>query len=390
MHELPLDKKNLNELIKKARHFNIFPIDLPRYFRSETGHPIAEPLSELVDEGEGYLRTASKSEIESLLDCLNPGIRMMMGRTEDLRRIALYYVVAELQKSYFSFKGIVKQNIRESEVLKIYPELENRIDKDGLLQLDDQFTLHDGGIEYRGHILHYHQFLRRNYTSNPNFDFLGRLSVYRNKIRGNNTFRVAIDHRRIMPKDFYERIFEFDTWYGPPFDREKLDDPNAVGVTVIKRNKNSLFDLTNKLDRTEFFWSYNEGIKTLEIEEVSDISYTFDSYFFNRYIHSEREVQNEITRHIDGAVKVYLNANYSDRFHGQMPKEAKCYKKIKLWRIDGDIDLENWISLISFFFKSNEMIIEYFNPRAFEEMFELRVRDFQKWRSQQSENEKGT
>jgi len=84
-------------------------------------------------------------------------------------------------------------------------------------------------------------------------------------------------------------------------------------------------------------------------------------------------------------VNVYLGNVYHDRVDTRLPKEGKCFRKIKLWRIDGDIDLESWINLICFFFKSNEMLIEYFNPRAFEEMFELRVRDFKEWKRQQSQ-----
>ena len=83
------------------------------------------------------------------------------------------------------------------------------------------------------------------------------------------------------------------------------------------------------------------------------------------------------------AVKVYLESDYTMRFKTTMPINQKCYKKIKLWRMDGNIDLKNLIDLISFFYKSNEMIIEYFNPDAFEKIFELRVRDFKKWKSQQ-------
>jgi len=100
-------------------------------------------------------------------------------------------------------------------VLKVYPELRDRFDKDGLLSIDDDLVLHDGAIEYRDHVLHYHQLLRRGYTANPNFDFLGRLSRYHRQTKPANSFRVAIDHRRIMPKEYYERIIELDTRRSP-------------------------------------------------------------------------------------------------------------------------------------------------------------------------------
>jgi len=46
-----------------------------------------------------------------------------------------------------------------------------------------------------------------------------------------------------------------------------------------------------------------------------------------------------------------------------------------MWRVDGNIDVDRWITLISFFYDENEMVYEYFDPVGFKEKFELRVRD---------------
>jgi len=189
-----------------------------------------------------------------------------------------------------------------------------------------------------------------------------------------------------MTKEFYSQVGEMDVWRGLPFDINKLDDINYIGLSVIDRNKNSLFENTCSLDRTEFYWSYRDGIKTFEIEELSGESYTFDHYYFNRYVHSERDIQIKAFRHLDGAVKVYLKDSYLNRQNSFMPKELKSHSKVKLWRIDGDIDLEVWSELISLFFKSNEMIIQYFNPEQFEEIVPLRIRDFKAWKLTQVED----
>jgi len=37
----------------------------------------------------------------------------------------------------------------------------------------------------------------------------------------------------------------------------------------------------------------------------------------------------------------------------------------KLFRIDGEIDLNSWLSLVSMFYKGNETVIEYFDPQLF-------------------------
>ena len=56
-----------------------------------------------------------------------------------------------------------------------------------------------------------------------------------------------------------------------------------------------------------------------------------------------------------------------------MPNEPRSHRRVKLWRVDGDIPLHRWLELIGFFFKGNEMLLEYFDPEAFHE--DLRQRE---------------
>lgn len=390
MHKLPINQKKLDALIKEMRNYNEFPIFLPRYLHSSSKHPISIHLESLVNEIFDLLKICTEEEISELVKSMPQGMTMITGPMpewgddEEKRRLAICYVATEAQRYYFNIKSIAKNNIEKSEVLRKFPELAANLDDDGLLIIDNNnFILHTGGIEYKDYILHYHQFLRRGYTSNPNFDFFGCLIKYYEQSGNINKFRIAIDHRRLMSKKSYSQIFECDTWYGAPFDPERIDDPQYIGLTIIKRNKDSLFELTNKLDRTEFYWSYNKGTKSIEIEEISDLEYKFENYNLNKYLHSERDISKKIFSHVDGAVKIYLENNYSYRFNSKMPSEYKAFNKIKLWRIDGSIDLENWIDLVAFFYKGNEMIIEYFNPEEFEKIFELRIRNFKEWEKQQ-------
>lgn len=377
MHNLPLDQRKLKKLVRLCMHFNIFPLFLPNCLFDQDPPQVATLFSKLVEECRIWLSAITQEEIRSLIDSLPSGISQFiksdgnLNQLPDLESVAIYYLVSEVQRKYRPIQNSWDNDLSKSEVLKIYPELEKKLDRDGLLHVDDDLKLLDGGIIYRNHILHYHQFLRRGFTSNPNFDFTGRFLSYYHRTRTINKFRIAIDHRRIMTKENYQQIVELDTWYGPPFDPSKLDDPNAVGLTIVKRNRDSLFQQTNRLDRTEFFWSYRDGIKTFEAEEVSDVDFNFEGFYLNRYVHSERDVQNQVLRHLDGAVKVYLPENYETRFNSNMPDEERCYVKPKLFRVDGNIAVDDWINIISFFFKSNEMIIEYFNPEEFENMFEL-------------------
>jgi hypothetical protein len=59
-----------------------------------------------------------------------------------------------------------------------------------------------------------------------------------------------------------------------------------------------------------------------------------------------------------------------------MPEAPRSHAKPKLFRIDGDIDVDQWIELTAHFFKENEMLIEYFDPDEFERRFGAQIR---KW-----------
>jgi hypothetical protein len=374
--ELPIATTKVEELKRKCRHFNIFPIFLPHYHPPVKNHPVGMVLTNLVAECAGYLRALSTEEISSLVDGMHSSPKMLLDFDPSqplddhvYERIAIYYLMGKVQEGYISFRDALFPDLQNSAVLRTYPELAAKTDDDGLVVLDDSFKPMDMGILYKDHMLHYHQCLRRGFSSNPNFDFIGRLLRFRDSAPG-CSFRIAIDHNRIMPKEFIERICEMDTWFGPSFQRDLLDDPSAVGVTVVKRRKPSPFEVgEEELDRTEFQWSYRDGIKTFEVEEISTANHKHGAYYLNRYVHAERDTTLGILRHFDGAVKVYLESDYAARLGTHMPSEPRSHAKPKVFRVDGDIDIDQWIELTAHFFKGNEMLIEYFDPSEFERRF---------------------
>jgi len=197
-------------------------------------------------------------------------------------------------------------------------------------------------------------------------------SFYQNKDK--NQFRVAIDHSRIVPKDYANRIMEFDGWYGPLFDKSKLDDPKAIGLTVIQRSKDYMFDLDKTLERTEFLWTYAKNIKTIQIEEISSKTNDYGGMYLNKYCHAERNIINNKFQHFDGAVNVYYKNNYDLRTSTTLNYSEKSSKKIKLFRIDGDIDSTDWTDLTSFFYKGNEMIIKYFDPITYKNKYGVKIK----------------
>ncbi|QED27159.1 hypothetical protein FRD01_07860 [Microvenator marinus] len=386
---IPLDERKLNKLVQEMRNRDHAPvIYFTIYLVGQGQKPHFNLARDLVNECADYLSALNMDELDATREKAAVWVRFsdwknpLVSAETKKRFIAEGYVYAEVHARYFAVDHLIDMPLTESLVLREYPELKEHLDEDGLLILGDEFEPVDGVVFYKSHALWYHQFLRRGFTSSPNFDFLAPFIRYYHDTKRTNTFRVAIDHSRLMSREDYSRVYEFDTWFGPPFDTATLDDPDAVGLTVVARNKTSLFELTNHLHFTDFLWTYKEGIKTLQIEEVHDKADALGNYIINRYVHAERDIDAGVFRHLDGAAKVYTLTGYDKRKEIHLPEARSCHRKPKLWRIDGEIDLKTLSSLVSLFYKSNEMIIEYFNPDAFEEMFELRIRDPIKWKAE--------
>ena len=334
---------------------------------------VAKLLKAIVTDCDYQLADLSLDDVTQVVNSISAGYRMMLEPVPDpltpeyLQRVSIACVATEIQKAYSPVSDVVHAKPVESEVLKVCPELSDLIDDDGLVTLNDDFTLFDGGVKYGDYMLHYHQFLRRGFSSNPNFDFLGTFARYHHETKHRNRFRVAIDHRRIMLFEHWRQCMEFDTWYGPSFDRDKLDDPEFRGLTVVGRIHPNSSD-SYALVKTEFLWKTNEleRVKTLEIEELSCPTKPYDNWHINRYLHAERDIDRRTFQHFDGAAKVYAQDIYPTRVDQTMPDNTKPNHYIKLFRVDGETDLDDWLSLISMYYKGNEMLIEYFDPDLFD------------------------
>jgi hypothetical protein len=375
--DLPIDKKALAELCRQMMHHDEAPTLLPRLYEANQG-PVGVLYTKLVDETRDLLEACTDSEVTSVYQHLASGLRMFVDVDEltgqpNLHDLARYHIAFCTHLNFLDFKSAVENSTDESVVLEQYPELAANFDDDGLLVLDDSFELLDGGIRYRGHILHYHQLLRRGFCSNPNFRFLDTFASAYCERQPGDRFAIAIDHRRLMDVKFYRQIVECSMSFGAPLRRPDLDDPNAVGLAVVGRDRrlrDVFAQLFANVQRTEFFWTYRDDdhVKELQVEEVSEPERTFQQYVFNRYVHSERDLAGQRFVHLDGAVKVYLKDRYPERFDSgcHVPDVPKGHRKPKLWRIDGEIDLATWSDLICQFFRLNEMVLEYFDPEEHE------------------------
>lgn len=394
---MPLDERKLKRLERACRDYEVAPVYLSNYYSEGSSYPVCRALVATVDECMEWLSAMDGEEVEGVLAGLHPVYRDMVGRrtsmgsdAEYLKRLSIYHVATVLGERGRSLGDALEADLAESRVLEAYPELADRLDSDGLLRIGEDTAMMDLGIAYRDHILHYHRFLRGgfSYSSRPNADLAWRFGQYFKESGGTNEFRIAVDHSRLMPKEAYEKVFELSRWFGPRFGREKLDDPRVVGLTLIARDEPEFFAMggPSALERTEFYWKHDEGIKTLEIEEISTREHVLDNRYLNRYLHAERDVRARRLRHFDGAVKVYPKDRYEDRLSVHLPDGERC-RKVKLFRIDGNVDVVRWLDMVGHFFSGNEMVLEYFDPDQYHEHFDEKMALFREARARREGTE---
>lgn len=365
---IPVPEQKIAELIQMIRRYDVIPLfmERPEYSSAENQHPISPLLLEIIYDIAQALRTATEEEILASYQALDwygqaqvSKDRLLARDTIAVENFGVYLVTALARRPYYNQRNYLTEDYYgNSVVLEAFPKLATHQTDEGLFPLcTPGFEPTESGIHYNNHVLFYHQFLRRNFTGNLNYDFLSRLTDYYHKHQ-QQPISVAIDHLRLIPQQWFSPIFEKDYWYGPPLNWRLIDDKYEFGLTVHGSTRSIL----HNIDRTEFLWSYRNGLKTLQIEEIQGLKLLDDpdtDVVLNRYIHSQRDIARGTFIHLDGAVKIYERDSYQHRYDNKMTDAEKSDYKPKLFRIDDPISDEEWAQLITFFFRGNEMVSEY-------------------------------
>jgi hypothetical protein len=245
-----------------------------------------------------------------------------------------------------------------------------KTDKYGLTIIDDTFRLESQGIIIGDDLVYYHPFLRRffsaRFVDTPNI--LAHIQKQKNI-----SLKIALDPIRHTQAARLDRTMEFDYWHGAKFDTAKLSDRNYKGVTVHgRKDPTGLLDFTFPLIKTAFYTANGENAeKEFQIEELvpTDSRVSADKkYVLQRYAHFIWDNKEQTFRHFDCAVRIYTKDTHAKRlaYEWKPPygtPEAKAFKRKKLFRLDGRIELEVIKDLLYAFFRYNELVMEYFGAQ---------------------------
>jgi hypothetical protein len=218
-----------------------------------------------------------------------------------------------------------------------------------------------------------HPYFRRGYYKNSNFAprFIEIFSGY-NK----DTIQkyLAIDNDRVRINVDNSMYMEFDTWYGAKFINTisdiqdgivKLRPPLGLEPSDIE----FFFGNTYSLD---IKWTSKNGIKVFQAEEFkadkSRIVKNGNEYYPVKYIHAEFDIHAGTFRHFDGAIHFYTEEEYYQRRENDFNYNSKNSLQLKtlsqkLFKVNGQVTIEEWVNLVSHYLTGNPLIFEYFEGK---------------------------
>ena len=282
----------------------------------------------------------------------------MVGEEFEPHRTALEQKLAGVltEKAYGLMPGCAvffDQGLAE----KRFPDIFKDQDKHGLIQLSSLNPVGPGVYEIDGLLLFAHPFFRRSLSrhNSLNSPFL---SVFQKVSEKHDIdVKVALDRDMIGLASTYKEYIELEYWWGPKFS----DELSEIDFGVTRHEASKDQRLFHGVSSAEFWWHNQNGIRTLECEELKDIpslGVGKDS-FGCRYVHSMLSSDTGLSNHIDGAIRLYDENSMIERLEQDISKSGKGSNYTKLWRIDGKFNVALWKELLTHYYRDNHLIGEY-------------------------------
>ena len=166
-------------------------------------------------------------------------------------------------------------------------------------------------------------------------------------------------------------VAESDTWYGAKFskDIDKITDGCVKLKPPLVSNETIRYLYFHNVFSLDILWKTKETIKEVQLEEFKNddfiIQYDNDFYYPVRYIHAEYNCKTKCFFHFDGAIHLYRKSEYKVRRENDFKYVNKLHKiiksrSVKIFKINGDLDIDTWISYTSHFLSGDPLVNEYF------------------------------
>lgn len=336
----------------------------------------------LISNGVSEISETDPYLVEALQDwkilefCRNPEaaekLRMLPDTLKNAHAIAAYLIKTEYDDLEYALQSGLPA---DSRLLTLYPELMDRFTKrDHLLPLTDDLTLGYAWLSYKEHDVLVHPGFRRDYRGRVHAQFLASLKELK---ESGLVVSIAPDHNLVAPHGMFPEIHEKDYWFGRPYQRDTLDNEQSVGKTLHARE--GATQESGLL--TQFNWFYQDGLKSFVAEELPDPNKSLlQGFVACRFVHAQRDIVHKRFIHLDGAISLYTPERYRERRAQALSGASDpvyADRKIKLFRVDAmkenpqsGISEDDWASVITQFFRKNELVVEYLTGQPMKKLYE--------------------
>jgi hypothetical protein len=244
---------------------------------------------------------------------------------------------------------------------KVFPELFQKMDKDGLVPFSELQMIRPGVFQFGELCLFAHHYMRR--SESPFNNFNEELLATLNQMSKDTdvSVRVRLDPDMVGLADTARHTMELDYWYGPKF----TDDLSSIQPGVTTHGADDRQRLFHQISRTEFWWQKRTKGRDVELileaEELRDAESGADRTKFRcRYVHSVIDEATQRIEHLDGSIRAYNQEEMLSRMDVDLKHAGRHTEYTKLWRMDGKIELGRWKNAIHNHFRDNTLVSEYF------------------------------
>jgi len=323
-----------------------------------------------------------------------------MLRQEEIEELANNADTILSFKNFMSQKGVLltDENFKYFQTIGIvatYPNIVSHLhpslvcDKEGLMdfkslcQTFEKKGFLNGYLIGGNFMLLAHPYFRRGFHEENNFAprFVDLFWQYDNP---NIDTYISLDADRVRINVDNSAYMERDTWFGAQFDKniESISDGTVKlkpPVDIDNFLNSSFFSGAYALD---IKWATKDRIKSFQAEEFKTEDITLSKngtkYYPVRYIHAEYDLDKKYFRHFDGAIHFYTENEYYSRRDSDFNYNNKNQSHIKtlsekLYKMNGQVDVDTWIDFSSHFLTGNPLVFEYFEgkyPQHIDEMLE--------------------
>jgi len=193
---------------------------------------------------------------------------------------------------------------------------------------------------------------------------------------------IAIDSDRVRINVDNRMYMEFDTWYGAKFKNTISDIEDGIvkfrpPLQLESFYTDFLFGGTYSLD---IKWASKDGIKIFQAEEFKTedrkIGKNGNEYYPVKYLHAEFDTNTGTFRHFDGAIHFYTEEEYYQRRDSDFNYNSKNRSQLKtlsqkLFKVNGQVTIDDWIELTSHYLTGNPLVFEYFEGKLPERITEM-------------------